>query len=282
MINFNSNKIIIVCFPEGAGGKFLINCLGLSNSCVFQHAELANLQLDGNFTLQDKLAYLHDKLNNMTEIWNDLDLHTPYLFGINAGEHMNKSTVDISYNSIIETITNLNQHYLFITSHEIEYAESCINIWPNAQIILFENAKKFISGRTFKDTIKSTTFDNWSAIRGEDWPIDPPKSTQELESLPLDVINELKTNFGNPYVHYYSELSRSQYKIKKQEEFKRKHIKNIMVWNTDWYFSLTDTLTEIGNLYNKLNLSGYDPIAISSYYDSWASKLKIQLPHHAD
>ena len=106
MINFNSNKIIIVCFPKGAGGKFLINCLGLSNSCVFQHAELANLQLDGNFTLQDKLAYLHDKLNNMTEIWNDLDLHFLNLFGINEGEHMNKSTEDISYNSIIETITN--------------------------------------------------------------------------------------------------------------------------------------------------------------------------------
>ena len=30
-MNYETNKIIFICYPPGAGGKFLINCLGLSD-----------------------------------------------------------------------------------------------------------------------------------------------------------------------------------------------------------------------------------------------------------
>ena len=246
---------------------------------MFQDAELAARQLAGKFTTQDKLSYLQNKLADMTEIWNDLDLHTTYLFGMNAFDHMNKSVEDIVYNSIIESIVNADQHYLFITSHQFDWAEACINVWPNAQIILFENTEKFVSGRKFKDAQPSTIFDSWEVVRGADWPIHPPKTIDELESLPADVAVELKTQFEKLYVDYYCELGRSCYNAKKRADFKQKHQQNIIAWDTDWYFSPEETVKEIGNLYSKLNLTNFNPDAIRTYYDIWASKLKVQLPH---
>ena len=41
-MNYETNKIIFICYPPGAGGKFLINCLGLSDSAVLQHQNYIN------------------------------------------------------------------------------------------------------------------------------------------------------------------------------------------------------------------------------------------------
>lgn len=37
MMTYNTDKLIRVVFPPFAGGKFLINSLGLSSDCLFQH-----------------------------------------------------------------------------------------------------------------------------------------------------------------------------------------------------------------------------------------------------
>lgn len=44
-MNFNTDKLIRVVYPSNAGGKFLINSLGLSKNCVFQHNIFAKTQL---------------------------------------------------------------------------------------------------------------------------------------------------------------------------------------------------------------------------------------------
>ena len=54
-IDFNTNNIVIVFYPRFAGGKFLINCLGLSDDAVFQNAKLAENQLNGKFTIDNKI-----------------------------------------------------------------------------------------------------------------------------------------------------------------------------------------------------------------------------------
>ena len=81
-INFNTDNLIICCYPSGAGGKFLINCLGLSDDAVFQSHILAEKQLNLNFSQFNKMEYLDTELKKITSNWNDLNLGCEQLFGI--------------------------------------------------------------------------------------------------------------------------------------------------------------------------------------------------------
>ena len=65
-MNYETNKIIFVCYPPGAGGKFLINCLGVSNHAVLQHQDLIH------YTQEQKKTFLINKIKE-----NDLILGIP-------------------------------------------------------------------------------------------------------------------------------------------------------------------------------------------------------------
>lgn len=84
MINFQYDKIVIMRYEIGAGGKFLINSLSLNDNAVFQNNKLAKYQLNGNFNLKEKLKFLNHYLNvaHQTKKWNDLMLYEKDLFGI--------------------------------------------------------------------------------------------------------------------------------------------------------------------------------------------------------
>lgn len=45
------------------------------------------------------------------------------------------------------------------------------------------------------------------------------------------------------------------------------------VWDTNWYFSLDQTLNHIEELYKILNLSGFDSNNITQYYNVWMHKM---------
>jgi hypothetical protein len=84
MIDRNYNKIILLCYPGGAGGNFLMNCLSLNDQCVFRDSNLAEKQLRSNFNVQDKISYLFTELEKslIHKNWNDLGLGCHQLFGI--------------------------------------------------------------------------------------------------------------------------------------------------------------------------------------------------------
>jgi hypothetical protein len=59
---FNYPYINFFTYPSGAGGKFLINCLSLNDKAVFCHSILAQQQIDGKFSVDDKLNYIFKHL----------------------------------------------------------------------------------------------------------------------------------------------------------------------------------------------------------------------------
>ena len=71
--DFMTDRLVIVYYPLGAGGKFLINCLGLSNQCVLQSIELANNQINNQFTSIEKFQFLKFQIRikkRIFGIWN--------------------------------------------------------------------------------------------------------------------------------------------------------------------------------------------------------------------
>ena len=189
MIDFNSDKIIMVCYPQWAGGKFLANSIGLSNKAVFQDQMLAYAQLDGNFNLADKVQYIHTELDARS---HDLKLGCHQLFGV---ENYLLENPDVSqyvdrFNPVIERLTDLDDTYFFLIIHNTAYLNDCLKIWPNAKLIIYHNCKRFLDHRANSSTREILPIDekfpnykqcifNWDC----DWYFDPETTLLKIQEL---------------------------------------------------------------------------------------------------
>jgi len=141
MRNANTNSVVIVYYPINAGGKFLINSLGLSDGCYFQDIDFVKLQQDNKFTPKLKLMTLLERIgNNTNHSWGDLGLGCQALFGTDPVDVKN-FLQDIDVISHEDTL-------FFVIAHEPKKLEELINIWPNAKKIYLTNYANFIEWRT--------------------------------------------------------------------------------------------------------------------------------------
>lgn len=126
MIKFDTDKLIRVAFPPFAGGKFLINSLGLSNKCLFQSSFFAQTQLAfPNKDFQEvKFNYLlkRIKISNELNTWNDLGL----------GCHQLLQNEKIDFNN--------SEKFFFLVCHN---ERQFMNVNESKNIILFYNTKNF-------------------------------------------------------------------------------------------------------------------------------------------
>jgi hypothetical protein len=143
---------IIACYPAFAGGKFLINCLGLSDNCVLQDRRLAQKQLDGKFWLDDKICYIRSKMDVAKQNLKrtDLDLGSGQLFG-----HTHETG---NFNITIDRVVNKNWYFCHGV-HGLGQLKQRLKIWPNSKIIIFKNYKKFIEERVPGHVINTNKFD---------------------------------------------------------------------------------------------------------------------------
>jgi hypothetical protein len=144
-INFETPNIILVMYPNFAGGKFLINCLGLSDDAVLQNQDFAKKQLIGKFSQQDKINYIFDKLEKHKPnlAWNDLGLGCRRLFNYNYLNYASIDSLDINnFNDVVMSLSQGNKKF-FHVGHNFDNLVNFRNIWKNSKIILFKNTPTF-------------------------------------------------------------------------------------------------------------------------------------------
>lgn len=145
-MNFETDRIVITAYPSGAGGKFLLNCLGLSNQFLLQDINLSLQQINGNLSSLDKFNLLIDRLQQITHHWTDLGLGCREMFGI---ENIRYHRVIVQGSSIqgffpqLETVTNSN-YYFGLVSHSKYGAERMLTVWNNATVLALKNTVGFI------------------------------------------------------------------------------------------------------------------------------------------
>jgi hypothetical protein len=204
------DKIVIVCFPTGAGGKFLINNLGLNDQAVFQSAKLAQAQLDGNFSYQNKIDYLRNQLQQAAKIqkWDDLALGCSQLFGVNTMHYLTE------YHEILSTRFDLvvkktisKKLCLFVVAHNTLFLRSMLNFWPNARVIGFSNSKDFINQNRPKrpDVFLTNRLDHWNLVKDKSWPKQPPATKAEFLELPDAIQHELVDLFDNEIARWFND-----------------------------------------------------------------------------
>ena len=140
MYNKNCKNLVLVSYPPFAGGKFIINTLGLSNGAFFQSINLVKKQLSNQFTRQEKLNYLLKKLNEaQCNTWRDLDLGCCQLFFDKFDPRV--------FPKEINTITNNNTGLLFLVCHNVKTFNRLKELWPSAKHIHIINTNRFINFR---------------------------------------------------------------------------------------------------------------------------------------
>ena len=150
-MNFKYDKIIVVKYDFGGGGRFLINCLGLSNDATFLCPRITKLQLLDKFPTEKKLKYLLARLKKCrdTKIWDELDLIDKTFWGISDHDFFFRSEEDIINYNYPEHISKCidKGKYIFISTHEDEYIQKLRNCWGNCKYIVFKNENVFKDAR---------------------------------------------------------------------------------------------------------------------------------------
>ena len=262
MINFNTDHLVIVYYPRLSGGKFLINCLGLHNNCVFQHQELVDI------TYQEKITYLHSKLDQarQNKRWSDLDLGCYQLFD------------DISFTCISLTATQLsndNNRFFFLVAHDIPTLKKYLKFWKNPKIVFFQNYYDFIQQR--KSIKDQTITAYWNQVKGPDWPSTPPASINDIKKLPKFVQAELKDMFNNEIkiILKTNPLKSDPFDKQLQQITKKIDSKHCYFWDVNNYNSSELLISNLQQCYNWLGLTIYSKQDIVNYYNDWVYTLDV-------
>ncbi len=257
--NYNTKNLIIFQFPRYAGGKFVQNCLGLSDHMVFQKQSLAQAQIDGNFSFEDKKEYIstHMQIEDIkTGYWGDLRLgcmelfvqdDMAYNFETQIGYYLDKLGLPHysqdngdAFSSVVlnEQHPLINDTVKFLSSDENDNLLFCINqhslhipedFFPNAKIITFKNSSRMTRYRYSYLNNDADSDKHW-------WHWDK-----------AEIGGERKADF---------------------------------IWDTKWLNDLTSTVNGLKKLYKVFNLDGWEQAEpfIKEYYHLWAEKNYLPIP----
>jgi hypothetical protein len=156
--NFDTKNIILFHYPIYAGGKFVMNCLGLSDNMVLQSQSLAQAQIDGTLSFNDKKEYILKYMQGEDilkyNFWSDIHLGCSQLFidgADNSTTHwglIDNIKTGKQHSSITDTVKFLssdnNNKLLFSL---VWHNNTITPIFPNAKIITFKNNTQMINHR---------------------------------------------------------------------------------------------------------------------------------------
>jgi len=145
-INFNTYNVILVFFPAYAGGKFVSNCLSLSDNVLPQDINYACELIDDS-TPERRLEIIKSTLPPASDMlkWREYELGDHRLYGtifrlygtiFNEKHPYDKAAVYPAMSKVIDS-----QKYFFFMGHF--HLDTILALWPNAKILVLENFKEF-------------------------------------------------------------------------------------------------------------------------------------------
>lgn len=149
--NLDTTNFIIIWYHNYSGGKFMLNCLALNELALFPHDILAQKQIEGEFTVEDKMDYLRSELGKITKgmFWTDLNLSDNIFFGFDKREYADPWR-GIHYKPIVKDVS-FSEYKFFRASHDIREVRNITKIWKNAKIILFTHPHAYVEKRAKND-----------------------------------------------------------------------------------------------------------------------------------
>jgi hypothetical protein len=203
-------SIVIVSYPNWAGGKFLINCLALSNYSYFQDIDLVYKQRNNQLPPSEKLSLLENRIDvveGTNKLWPEYISGTWNDLGMGCFQLFNNPVDPTKFNSLIFDISK-ESNLFFVVAHNEHTFRKLINIWKNAKIIHFDKNNKFLNWRLGKSYTYSTVPQYMSAQQNTNelyyWNADCFLDKDVFLSNIQDLYQNLKLpDFNKDYIEKY-------------------------------------------------------------------------------
>ena len=183
---------------------------------------------------------------------------------------------------IIRNCNNINSFFSFLFDVIAMDPKICPNIhgkWKDIETyselnkkhlisIVYGDFVKLLANKPLMESLKKKYHEQlietkWNNVGNNKWP-SYPKYTREYMKLDIKLRNEVQNTLNFNYIDEWDDRSK----------FMNKHSdKIIYTWDTNWYFSLEDTLKGFKELYELLGLDNYDETSLSLVYNSWIDKI---------
>lgn len=273
-VNFLTDKVIILYYPTFAGGKFITNCLSLSQHAVPQNRQVANYLLknptDYTYRLDAVLSTLPPK-NKMKEWRNGWEFGDSDFFQGDVLTQVNNWKQGITTNKSVDLLLSElieNNMCFFVTAHSggVSEVKILVDLWKNAKLIGLINYSKFwniainLKGNKINQPMLVSYAGNdckqkYQILKGPDWP-----DWNIFERCHYDV-----DKLAN-YVTISNEIKEEMKNFYRWDQIKNQ-IFCLDVDNS--YFNKEIFLDTIKQLYNWLGFTDYDRNLIEQYYHQY-------------
>ena len=254
---YSTPRAVVSCFPAFAGGKFLSNCLALSQNCCPQDPEAAKVLLMDPANYQYRMQKVMSTLppRHRRHQWRDFEFGDQQLYG---EENVQAWQQGVRYplNSITHQLCE-SDLYFFITNHAMD-PTALLKVWPRATVLTMTNFRRF---QDLCLAIKASDFvqhhasvngnyceEKYNVLAGPDWPLwqDFERSGYCVSRMTLrdDIQKEITT--------YYHGLS--------------DHVRLITFDMDASIFDHDCFVAAMSKLYHDLSLSDFDEELVSRFY----------------
>jgi len=279
-INFDTTNVIIVVYPWGAGGKFLINSLGMATNACLQNIALVRQQLNGAVTSDDKKQFIQQGLDRVAERWTDLNMGSTTMLGVDEELYVIEDPATAQYwpwYDGVSELTNSDQKF-FIDVHDAAHLAGLLKVWRNAQVIVFENCQEFLKQRRVNYS-RQQLQTYWNDIKDVSWPDVAPETWDEFCSLPEYIQNEL-SNTAEIFRFIQHPIAQQSLERHRRQQLNTvlSSYKNAPIWlDGNMYLDWAQTKPVIQRCYELFGLEAIDIDFIERYYCTW-NKLILEVP----
>ena len=145
-INFNTDKLVVLVFQGGAGGKFLSLCLNLNHNVLIQDERLAKIQM----RMKDNTKFSHELALRSFNKKHETSTHHEYgcmeLAGFNSSDLDDNRKLDqnLASNGLFKELTNQDKFFFFMVDHT---NFDLFKDYPNRKTIRLHNYKWILDDR---------------------------------------------------------------------------------------------------------------------------------------
>ena len=271
--NFQTDNLILVYFPSFAGGKFIMNCLSLSQHAVpldtYSARYLTKNPTDYQFRLQRILGTL--PATDQLKQWQSWEFGDTEFYGGLVDNLLTcwKNNQPTNSDDLIQELIEQNLSF-FMTRHGggAGGVFRALEVWTNAKIIILTNYDKFwniaINLKNKNQTTPNITDyagndceSKYNFIKGNEWP-----EWNLFEKCNYDI---------DKTAQYVTIQDNIQQEIK--QYYKWHLIKSpIFCFDVDnTYFFKKEFLTKMKELYIWLGYDDYNQDLIEEYYSKYMS-----------
>jgi len=280
-----NKNLIIVYYPSGASGRFLISSLCFGDNCAFPFG-IDNLHTQ-QLTQDQKYDIIIKRLHENNLHWNDFGIDEPehllHVRNFNFNQSLEKwlsdriplvtaDALNCFWEPVVET-----DNYVFKSVDSIQRLYVNKMRYPDAKIVYFTNNYSYLQSYRKKYTSRylqklDTVFKincnlsrHWDIIKGGNWR-SVPDCESKLINLEPFVLEELhKLEDYNKYLT-----------LVKLNDFYRSLVDStdVYFWNTMHLANQQLYLDSLGGLYHQFGLTNYNSELLEKFYTTYHNILR--------